>query len=644
MKTAKDILERANSVYYYFVKIPELGAAADELAALLKQSWLSAENRDKVQSLLWRITAKRLALIYFEEGYDGADADAVKDFALQKQKAALEKGYENTARILSDLAMLVERVDKVMRDADEQASKIRTRSWTGVSESAGECRQAEKLFKSKAEEIEKISFPDPLFNKGVKFPDVKSEILRELKKVSDFAAKRAFELECRKNKDIITGARDLRESTDWKYCEYTATTDKSMRLPKTVFLCTPFTDEAELFAVQNSSGPVYLLERETLAGKSAAGLEKSFELFAREGAALLVTGLNGYGGDNKNDIFLALAKYGRSGCRAFIADESGDHELYSQAADVTGAEDICFIYLTMPGFSDVKEFLRERGMISDTAEDMKFVRENLAFMGYVGLNRAVQARTRDKDWKKEALAVVRGRAEKARRYIEKLPTQSQLLDSGWGDYSEMVKGAPGAKAEFSYDDVAHVDRENIRKIMNAPVTFYQRCGLLATYCCGAGSDLSAWESTDMAEKQNRVALATRLLLRAMGVTVNGRVEFHDRIPGASAANGVCCNGGQVIKYRTGLLRKKFEETVHTVAHECMHALQFQAKNAGWSGWMFSDLGVTSSRVEEWSLNYDHLIDKPYEAYRNQILEADADAFAYDCVRAIADVWHTVDLT
>ena len=129
----------------------------------------------------------------------------------------------------------------------------------------------------------------------------------------------------------------------------------------------------------------------------------------------------------------------------------------------------------------------------------------------------------------------------------------------------------------------------------------------------------------------------------MGETVKGRVEFHDRIPGGSDANGVCCSGRQVIKYRTGLLRKKFEETVHTVAHECMHALQFQAKNAGWSGWMFSDLGVTSSRVEEWSLNYDHLIDKPYEAYRNQILEADADAFAYDCVRAIADVWHTVDL-
>ena len=106
MKTAKDILERANSAYYYFVKIPELGAAADELAALLKQSWLSAENRDKVQSLLWRITAKRLALIYFEEGYDGADADAVKDVAVQKQQAARAKGYENTARILSDLALL----------------------------------------------------------------------------------------------------------------------------------------------------------------------------------------------------------------------------------------------------------------------------------------------------------------------------------------------------------------------------------------------------------------------------------------------------------------------------------------------------------------------------------------------------------
>lgn len=642
MATAKEQLEKANFVYYYSVTRSELEKAEAELSALLKQSWLSEDNAKKAEMLLWRTQAKKLALIYFEEGYDSGDAAAAADFAEQKQKLSEQKGYAKTALVLSAVARLIRQVDEVMRDADEQACKVRTYSWKAATASDKECRKVQAVFRKKAEEIEKIVFPDPLFNKGVKFPDVRAELLHELKKVEDFADKLAFELECKNNKDIISGVCDLRESTEWKYYEFTAQIDKSQRLPGTVFLCTPFMDEAELFVVQNSSSPVYVLERSALAGRSEAGLKKSFEIFARQGATLMITGLNGYEGENKKIIYAEAAAYGKGGHRVYVIDESGDHELYSEAAAIVNAEDICFRYLTMPGFTDVKEFLRERGMIEDSAEDEKFMRDYLTFMGYVGLNLAVKERSRDRDWRAAVRAHVRGRLEQARDYIEKLPSQSQLIDSGWGDFSKMVHGVPGTKAEFNYDDVSQLDITNVKNIMNAPVTFYQRCGMLVTYCCGAGADASEWKSVELTEKQERVELATRLLLRAMGVEVKGRVEFHDRIPGASDAEGVCCNGGQVIKYKNGLLKKDFSQTVHTVAHECMHALQFQAKNTGWSKWLYDDLGVTSSRVEEWILNYDHQIDEPYNSYRNQILEADAEAFAYDCERAIKDVWHTMN--
>ena len=640
METAKDILERANTVYYFSVNAEELGGAEREVKALIKQSWLSSENRERGESLMWRITAKRLALIYFEEGYDGEDAAALIDFAKEKASLAKGKGYEKTALILSALAECAARVNDVMKDADEIACKVRSREWKRVAESEEVCREAERAFAQKEKQIEAIAFPSPLFNKGVKFPDVKAEILRELKKVRVFAEKCAFELECKRGKDVITGLRDIRETTEWKYCEYTALIDASQA--NTMFLCTPFQDEAELFIVQNSKGPIYELSGDLLAGRSEEGLKKTFEIFLREKAAVVVTGLNGYGDENEEEIFRLCTEYGKGGNRAFIVDSSGNRELYTRAAHAVGAEDIGFTYLTMPGFIDVKEFFRARGMIEDSAEDMRFMREYLPFMGYAGLNMAVRARARGIDWRKVVTAHVRGRAERAEKYLKELPTQSQLLDSGWGDYSDPGK-APAAKSEFNYDGIAEVDKGNIQKIMNAPVIFYQRCGMLVTYCCCAGADFSVWGMLSIEEKQDRVSLATRLLMSAMGVKVKGRVEFYDSIPGAKKAEGMCCNGGQVIMYRNGLLKSDPEYVAGVIAHECMHALQYQAKTEGWSEWMYRDAGVTFSRVEEWTLNYSHKIDEPYNKYRNQVLEADAEAFAYDCTRGVKDVWHTIDL-
>ena len=167
MATAKEQLEKANFVYYYSVTRSELEKAEAELSALLKQSWLSEDNAKKAEMLLWRTQAKKLALIYFEEGYDSGDAAAAADFAEQKQKLSEQKGYAKTALVLSAVARLIRQVDEVMRDADEQACKVRTYSWKAATASDKECRKVQAVFRKKAEEIEKIAFPDPLFNKGV---------------------------------------------------------------------------------------------------------------------------------------------------------------------------------------------------------------------------------------------------------------------------------------------------------------------------------------------------------------------------------------------------------------------------------------------------------------------------------------------
>ena len=640
METAKDRLEKVNFVYYYSVNADDLKDAAAELAALMQESWLSEDNMRRAEMLLWRVQAKRLALIYFEEGYDGSDADAAIGFAVQKAKLSEERGYKKTALVLSRVASLIERVNEVMRDADVQACRVRTYTWEPASSSQSECRRVQEIFREKAGEIEKIGFPEHIFNSGVKFPDVKAELLYELKKVEDFADKCAFELECKENKDIIVGLRDLRETSDYKHFEFTAVIDKSERLPGTIFLCTPFVEEAQLLVIQNSASPIYEIDKSMLVGKSAAGLKRSFEIFEKYGATILIKGLNDYHGDNKKDLYLNAVEYGRSRHRVYIVDESGDHELYSEAVEHVGAADICFKYLTMPGFASLLEFLLERKMISKDAKDEKFVRENLIFMGYTGLNVAVREFVRGKDWRAAVAEYVRERAERASDYIKELPSQSQFVDSGWGDFSDRVRGVLGVKAEFNYDGISHVDAENIKKIMNATVTFFQRCGMLVAYCCGAGADKSEWDRVVIEEKKERVMLATRLLLRAMGVTTQGKVEFCERLSGGFV--GLCCNAGQLIKYKIGLL-DDFWETMRIVAHECMHAFQHQAVNDGWSAWMYDDLGVTYARVEEWALNFDHYFASPRKHYRNQVVESDAEAFAHDCVKASSQAWNTLDL-
>ena len=163
-----------NFVYYYSVNADDLKDAAAELAALMQESWLSEDNMRRAEMLLWRVQAKRLALIYFEEGYDGSDADAAIGFAVQKAKLSEERGYKKTALVLSSVASLIERVNEVMRDADVQACRVRTYTWEPASSSQSECRRVQEIFREKAGEIEKIGFPEHIFNSGVKFPDVKA--------------------------------------------------------------------------------------------------------------------------------------------------------------------------------------------------------------------------------------------------------------------------------------------------------------------------------------------------------------------------------------------------------------------------------------------------------------------------------------
>ena len=127
METAKDRLEKVNFVYYYSVNADDLKDAAAELAALMQESWLSEDNMRRAEMLLWRVQTKRLALIYFEEGYDGSDADAAIGFAVQKAKLSEERGYKMTALVLSRVASLIERVNEIPKNPRAFCEKYATR-------------------------------------------------------------------------------------------------------------------------------------------------------------------------------------------------------------------------------------------------------------------------------------------------------------------------------------------------------------------------------------------------------------------------------------------------------------------------------------------------------------------------------------
>lgn len=642
MQTVTQTLERANTIYHTSVQKKALAEQAQALRALLAQGWLNERNRENAEALLWRVQAKELALAYFTEGYNEDDYAALAAYCAEKQPEAEQKGYGNTAQLLERLGAFAARAHAVMADAAAEAARVRTYDWQSATSSEEECREVAALFAGKEKAAEALAEDGRALFGAAAFPSAGEEMAAELAKVRTFAENRAAQLHGKDAEAFFAeNARSL--SDPYAAYEFFPARSAEERAPAGVIvLCTPFADEAELFACKNAAGQAYALRAAAFAGRSDEEIEAVFSLCEGKGADLLLCGAERCR-ESTDAVFRAALRAGRAGRKVFVLDTSGRRSLYDAALKAGknsgfSALDVSFVYLSMPLFEETALLFEENGMLGEGGREE--VRKGMPFLGFVGLNRAVQAFAQHKDWISAAKAHSAENAPLAAPYLAALPTQGLLLDEGWGSFSEDAED--DTRRAFDYDDIRAVDPKNIRRIVESGLTVFETCGAIVRYCTLAGEDSSVWPTLDAAVQSARLTEATKLIMRALGVPLVPEVEVLDELE-TKGAGGLCCDGGKRVQYRRDCI-KDYAWTVDAVCHECYHAFQHTVMYGPWKEWYWTELGVTKGRKAEWLVNtggkYFSSVGSP--SYLVQVRESDARAFAKDCLRDADKVWHTID--
>lgn len=633
------IIEIINSAYGVYIKScvrAELESAADSLAILLEggalEKAVSAENRENAQFLQIKLQLKALASEYFCEGYEHADFLALDEFSEGAQRQCENLGFNKTGALIARVRKCAADTDKVMADAVSLKGRLCDNEGRCVARTAEECRQVSKALAEKIKEIEWLNIPEQLFSDGAYFPDLKVQITGDLRELSALADNSAAALS-KEQVDLYmrTAAADITEALSGKRYEYYPDTDIS-DLARALVLFTPFADEAELFAAVYSGGnKIYKVQALAFENAESGAVTEFFKNLERLGADPVIYGMPHFRAGNKGEFYRAVMRFCKDGRRAYIVADDGTRSVYDEAAAAANGDlselDISFLYLSMPDFSQTVELLKELKMLPD-GDDGTTVKSAMPFCGYAGLNEAVKAFNAGADWRKIAADMSGVNMPAAQKYMLRLPRQALFIDGGWGNYHEDM--VVNKAKRFDYDDIKAVNPENIRKIAEGNFSIFEKCAAICLYCLLSGASADDWKGFPQEVKAERIAEATKLVMRTLGVETVPKVEIMEALSGG--AQGLCCDGGKRVLYKQSHT-ENLSGIANTICHECYHAFQHYCIQAGWQPWYLSELYVTAGRIAEWQYNFSNYVtnSKKYSTYAVQVVESDARAFANDCL-------------
>lgn len=623
----KDDLTRINTVYCNCVLVSELRGALSELGKLLDCGLLTPENAQNAEALYCRLYTK-IRLSEYLNGFDEEISAELLVFFSENYAGAKTKGYKKTCAVLDGAKSALE----ICADVSAQLSQL----------ADGESKTQIAGLKNLKTRVESAEIPSP-FGAGVEFADIKAALLTRVDGAIVRTEKRVFsELDNRT-------ARYLRAvSEKYKLYEYFPLPEYDEGgAANTVIICTPFAEEARLYAVRVAEDKtVYEVDACAFGAQDEGDIEDTFTVAAKKCGAVIVFNSEKLAAGKRAFLYKSAMLAGKGGLKIFIHDENGDGAEYdaclkiADGRDDMRAVDISTSFITMPSFNDVCAEFEAKGMISGAAD--YGVIKSMPFMGFTGLNKVVAEFVAGADWKKTGRKISSERRADAEKYLSGLKSSYLFIDSGWGDYSSGGKVAEETTGEFDYDGVREVDLENIRRIVESGHTAFAKCGMIARYCTLAGGDKSDWERIGREDMLERLTLATRLVFRIMRIETVPEVELLDRLENPGAG-GLCCDGGKRILYKYVAVKSNWEWTLGCIVHESFHALQAKLRKGGWSQWYYDNFGITRGRVERWAITnniYDGNVNS--DVYKVHIIEADAKAFETDCDDGRNSAWNTIE--
>ena len=663
----RDRLELLQDIYLTSKDVDELAEAYMYLLGILKKNqqekglYLSERNCAVATELLYNTRVKGLLLQYFNNGYMQEDGEALLSYIQSKIPNAEKNGFLETKARFVALSAFLEKVIKAMVDITVYLGQVQDDDGNLCTMEIEQLQQAIMNIQAVEDKITSDPFSGvDVLGENVELFNLKANIKKDiavevesLKKalgnVQDAEAKRLLDNMSTPFSEVYSGGE----------CEFFPVLPlRKETRANCLFLCSPFLREVHLYVksfADDNKRDFVVIEPNQFNGKSASTIRSIFQLLEQQGKDCLINDINEYRNSENIEAFLReMINFGKRGHYIFIIDSVGKRKFYNMAFEIAKTDeslsimDVSYAYLTMPAYSDTIELFEDKGMI--TAAEYSEVRQNMPFMGFCGLNDAVAMFAKKKDWKKTAMRWSLDNKPIALEYLANLPLQVNLIDSGWGDYSNLTLTVEEKKRSFDYDDLAGINTANLRKIVDGPYNLFEKCGCVTAYCLLAGADSEVWKTLDADVQSERLTLATRLVMRLLDVDIEPEVKVVPKEEWTlKGAGGVCCDGGKRIEYRQDCITN-YDWMVGTVVHECFHAFQHKAERE-WKRWYFDELGVTKGRVNEWAYNngYDtqakryryYSIDKNKTAYMVQIIESDARAFEIDCENARAKVFSTI---
>ena len=610
------------------------------------------------KALLIRLGAKIYVLTYIQ-GYRHDNYDKLIKFLIKGEEQAEKGGYAKTGDLCRRLQSYMKTIHTVATRAVSTVSRIRDEDGRLSTPSPEVLEEVKDTFRRTAEELEiELTDVSP-FPDDVAMPNIKADLIRNFHEEIEWIDKQIGATR------LANAERFIKENT-MPLSEVTG-------LPRTVIapspvgmntsatitvLSTPFPSEA-LFSVRafaENVNKTFRLVSANLFLKVSE--EESADIFASlkaPGIHLLITDINLTKEDRIPSLYKQILRFSSPDNLVFIVDTVGDRKVYDQMNKIadgmrgTDALSVGYTFLKMPPFADVVTISETNHLVGAMTEEVKEqIRRGLPFMGYVGLSGCVYEHTLGHDPFVYGEEISEANRRTASRYLSRLVASYQFIDNEWGDYSEGVSAARGEKRAFDYDVIRSVNPENIRIILQKPgLTLFERCAILTRYCTLSGEDVTVWPTLPIEEKQSRMQDASAVLCSVLNTEYVPEVEVLDEDGWEASgydkgAAGLCINGGKKIAYRD-IHMQSYDFVLKCICHECFHAFQHTATNAPYSEWYFDEMGVTRGRVSQWAKNFACYVgDVNSIAYKVEIVECDANAFADDCHMYAKTRWHEIE--
>ncbi len=647
-----ELIEYVNGVFYNSLSEAELNKACAQLKDCMENRTLIEQNFLRADGLKYRINAKYLAIKYFDGGYLEEDYQKLFECLQKGLVEVKEKNYTNTIVLYQNLLEIVTAVHGVVFDVAKTLGHIIDANGSLITDQLEQLEYVINFLEGKKQAINTAVCDNvQLFKKGVKFFDVKAKVIRDLDEQLYPMKEALVNLDMRDAKSFITEnfSEITKEYSGVAYYEKLVVGDGNTA--NTIVVSSPLKDEVYLFAnkIECNRGCTFLeVSAFAFNNKKQEFIDKVFTLLKEQKVSLIVLGLETYHTENKQYLLKKLVELSNCESTVLVVENNGEKSAYSEIMEVCKTTegfsilDVCFQYLRMPTFIMTSNILIEKKMIEQT--DTAFIQKNMAYMGYVGLNKMIQAFLSGKEWKDIGVATSLEHYAQLGNYLNNLPSQDQFISHDWVDLKLVGKGG-STRADFDYDSVYSVNPKNIKKILEGNFNMFVKCGLIARYCTLCGNDYSVWATLDIKEREARVNTATRLVAYLLGCSYEPEVKI---IPNkdwkSKGAGGLCIGGGKRIEYKDDC-SLNYTWLIDAVCHECYHSFQHTLIENGVRDWHFRDFGVSVHRVNEWNANFQHYvdIDQNETYYMQQVTEADARIFAAECIHKSADNMNLLNL-